>query len=346
MAGMAVPGTSPGAFLTNCINTPGWFGSRPAIRPCRAKPCRDGPSPPRGHGTSGKVWQATQPFSVTSRKPLAALASPSVGVRSGGPSQATRPKQASNSQAPDLPLGELPNLGLNDDLDPMRKHLSRHTRRPANVGNLLLALSATVLTTACTDRMATSEDRFGRSGELVAMSGGEGGARYACATCHGVRGEGNGFDAPRLAGLPAGYLQKQMEDFAAGLRPHAAMRDVARFLDSHERVQVANHYAAMPPQALAPATAETIDAATPALYARTCQQCHGVDGVGTVNGPPLNAQPAFYLTQQLQDWQVAKRRNDGDHVMLKVAQELKAGEVRQLSLYLARIPPRPASPDR
>ena len=203
-----------------------------------------------------------------------------------------------------------------------------------------------VLTTACTDRMTSSEDRWSRGGELIAMSGGEGGARYACMTCHGARGEGNGFDAPRLAGLPAGYLQKQMEDYATGLRPHEVMRDVARFLDSHERVRVANHYAALPPQALLPANEETIAAATPGLYAAACQQCHGVDGVGTANGPPLNAQPALYLTQQLQDWQVSKRRNDGNHVMLKVAQQLKPEEVRHLSLYLAGIPPRPASPVR
>lgn len=228
----------------------------------------------------------------------------------------------------------------------MRKHPSLHEHGPANFGGLLLALCAMGLTTACTDRMDSSDDRFSRSGELIAMSGGEGGARYACGTCHGVRGEGNGFDAPRLAGLPAGYLQKQMEDYATGLRPHEVMRDVARFLDSHERVRVANHYAALPPQALSPVTDETIAAATQGLYARACQQCHGVDGVGTANGPPLNAQPAFYLTQQLQDWQVSKRRNDGNHVMLKVAQELKPEEVRQLSLYLAGIPPRPASPVR
>lgn len=235
---------------------------------------------------------------------------------------------------------------MNDDLDSMRKHPSLHEHRPSNVGGLLLALCALGLTTACTDRMDSSEDRFSRGGQLIAMSGGEGGARYACATCHGVRGEGNGFDAPRLAGLPAGYLQKQMEDYATGLRPHEVMRDVARFLDSHERVRVANHYAALPPQALPPATNETIAAATPGLYASTCQQCHGVDGVGTASGPPLNAQPAFYLTQQLQDWQLSKRRNDGNHVMLKVAQQLDAGQVSQLSLYLAGIPPRQAHPDR
>ena len=214
----------------------------------------------------------------------------------------------------------------------------------------MLALCAAVLTTACSDRMNITEDRFSASGELIAMSGGEGGARYACASCHGARGEGNGFDAPRLAGLPAGYLQKQMEDYAMGLRPHEVMRDAARFLDSHERVRVANHFAALPPQDFPsetqPATDEAIAAATPGLYAGACQQCHGVEGVGTVNGPPLNAQPAFYLTQQLQDWQVSKRRNDGNHVMLKVAQQLKPAEVRQLSLYLAQIPLRPASPAR
>ena len=208
-----------------------------------------------------------------------------------------------------------------------------------------------VLTTACTDRMTSSDDRWGQSGELIAMSGGEGGARYACMTCHGVRGEGNGFDAPRLAGLPAGYLQKQMEDHAAGLRPHEVMRDVARFLDSHERARVANHYAALPPQALPPATQETVASTTPGLYASACQKCHGVEGIGTANGPPLNAQPALYLAQQLQDWQVSKRRNDGSHVMLKVVQQLKPEEVRQLSLYLAQIhlaqiQSRPAPADR
>ena len=224
----------------------------------------------------------------------------------------------------------------------MRHQPSLHKHRPGNFGGLLLALFATVLSTACTDRMISSDDRWSAGGELIAMSGGEGGARYACVTCHGARGEGNGFDAPRLAGLPAGYLQKQMEDYATGLRAHEVMRDAARFLDSHERVRVANHYAALPPQAFRletqPATDEAIAAATPGLYARACQQCHGVEGIGTVNGPPLNAQPAFYLTQQLQDWQVSKRRNDGNHVMLKVAQQLKPDEVRQLSLYLARIP--------
>jgi cytochrome c553 len=234
-----------------------------------------------------------------------------------------------------------PSGSVCDDSLSMRRQpsLFQH-RNPLLFGRMLVFIAA-VLVSACTDRMNSSDDRWGRSGELIAVSGGEGGARYACVTCHGASGEGNGFDAPRLAGLPTGYLQKQMEDYAAGLRPHEVMRDVARFLDSDERVRVALFYAALPPQALRPANQEPLVSTTEALYVDACGQCHGSEGVGTANGPPLNAQPAFYLAQQLQDWQVSKRRNDGNHVMLKAAQQLKPDEVIQLSLYLARIPTPP-----
>ena len=102
------------------------------------------------------------------------------------------------------------------------------SRLPAR---LFAVLTLVMSAAGCTDRMAPSNDRFGRSGELIAMSGGEGGARYACVTCHGARGEGNGFDAPRLAGLPAGYLQKQMEDYRGRLartRGHARRGSLSR----------------------------------------------------------------------------------------------------------------------
>lgn len=205
---------------------------------------------------------------------------------------------------------------------------------------------------SCTDRMQPSNDRWGRTGELIAQSGGEGGARYACVTCHGTRGEGNGYDAPRLAGLPAGYLQKQMQDYAANLRPHVVMRDVAGFLDSDERVKVSAYYAAMSPAAFPPATLQPAPPWAETLY-RTgdpqrglaaCAGCHGEAGAGAAGGPPLRGQPAFYLARQLRDWQAGKRRNDGGNVMLLPAQKMTEAEAQAVSLYLAQLPPRPRSP--
>jgi cytochrome c553 len=52
--------------------------------------------------------------------------------------------------------------------------------------HLPLLLILMLLGTACTDRMSPGDDRRGGRGELIAMSGGEGGARYACVTCHGA----------------------------------------------------------------------------------------------------------------------------------------------------------------
>ena len=44
-------------------------------------------------------------------------------------------------------------------------------------------------------------------------------AAAACASCHGVDGEGNGeIGLPALASLPRGYFVKQIEDFKAGKR--------------------------------------------------------------------------------------------------------------------------------
>ena len=217
-----------------------------------------------------------------------------------------------------------------------------------------ILLVAGLASAGCTDRLQPSDSDWGRTGELIAQSGGEGGARYACVTCHGVRGEGNGYDAPRLAGLPAGYLQKQMEDYAQDLRPHEVMRDVAGFLDSDERVLVSLYYSAMPAAALPPATVRPAPPAAESLYLHgdaerglaSCASCHGGLGEGAAGGPPLAGQPAFYLVRQLRDWQQGKRRNDGGNQMLVAAQRLTEAEIQAVSLYLAQRPPALPPPAR
>jgi cytochrome c553 len=47
----------------------------------------------------------------------------------------------------------------------------------------------------------------------------------ACTACHGVHGEGTPGSGyfPRLAGKPAAYLARQMQDFQNGLRKYAPL---------------------------------------------------------------------------------------------------------------------------
>lgn len=68
-----------------------------------------------------------------------------------------------------------------------------------------------------------------------------------CITCHGADGAGQaamGF--PRLAGLNAAYLLKQLDSFAGGARSNPIMTPVAIALSSGERQALAGYYSQLP----------------------------------------------------------------------------------------------------
>src|ERR1700750_973957 len=67
----------------------------------------------------------------------------------------------------------------------------------------------------------------------------------ACTSCHGEHGEGgdNGFN-PRLAGKPAGYLHRQMQDFQRGLRHYPFMEYTVGPLTDEYMREIAEYFAA------------------------------------------------------------------------------------------------------
>lgn len=65
--------------------------------------------------------------------------------------------------------------------------------------------------------------------------GGANPAAMACTGCHGPDGKGiaaAGF--PRLAGLPAAYLSKQLHDWRSGSRKQPVMEPLAKALSEDE----------------------------------------------------------------------------------------------------------------
>lgn len=181
-----------------------------------------------------------------------------------------------------------------------------------------------------------------RTGEGVAMSGGDGGAKNACFTCHGLDGAGDGVSVPRLAGLEVGYLQKQMEDYASDLRHDAVMTPIARRLDQRQRRAVAGFYAAMPaPSSSRPASPP------PPIWMRgdasrgvaACAACHGAGGLGVGPGnPALAGQPAAYMMDQIDRWREGARRNDPRSVMAQAVAGLTDAEVAAIGRWLERQP--------
>lgn len=205
-----------------------------------------------------------------------------------------------------------------------------------------------VLAAACSPVDRRGVDRFSETGRVIAMSGGDGGAANACFLCHGLDGMGDGVAAPRLAGLDAGYLQKQLDDYAEQRRADPVMSEVARWLDDEDRRAVAAYYAGL----LASAT--TTAAPPPPIYltgapergVTACAECHGAQGQGIGAGnPALAGQPAAYTLDQLRRWKTGERRNDPRRVMADAVKGLSEPEMAAIAAWLetAPIAPAPAS---
>lgn len=129
-----------------------------------------------------------------------------------------------------------------------------------------------------------------------------------CATCHGIKGEGNeALFAPKLNGQHIGYLKKQIEAFQKGWRGKdskdvhgvvmaAAIKDLAQ-----EKIDAALTYL------------ESIKSIEPgkrvfgdrwrgeSLYERGCAICHGEKGEGSIqyNMARLDMQHGWYLSKQI-----------------------------------------------
>ena len=71
----------------------------------------------------------------------------------------------------------------------------------------------------------------------------------ACASCHGLRGEGVGPGNPPLAGQPAAYLSEQLDRWRASERrndPEGVMLRISRLLSERESAALAAYAAALP----------------------------------------------------------------------------------------------------
>lgn len=211
---------------------------------------------------------------------------------------------------------------------------------------VILAIAAAA---ACSPVNQRAEDVFSADGQIIAMSGGDGGPANACFSCHGLDGGGDGVSVPRLAGLDAGYLQKQLGDYAASLRADPVMTPVAKWLDDGDQRAVAAWYAALPPprptRPAGPASAVYLNGA-PERGVTACASCHGAGGQGLGAGnPAIAGQPAAYTLDQLRRWKRGERRNDPRGVMARAVAGLTDAEMRTIAAWLETAPnaPPPAS---
>lgn len=176
---------------------------------------------------------------------------------------------------------------------------------------------------------------------------GNGKGAAPCMACHGVDGGGMAASGyPRLAGLDAAYLQRQLDDFANGTRANPVMQPNASALSEDERAAMAKFYGALPVPTLAATATPTATSgerlATRGDWRRdlpACVQCHAPGGVGVgANFPPLAGQGAVYIAAQLRAWRAGTRHNDPLALMQHVAKQLTPQEIDAVAGWFAAQP--------
>ncbi len=185
-------------------------------------------------------------------------------------------------------------------------------------------------------------------GKRIYTDGGEAPGASACMTCHGADGMGMaaaGF--PRLAGLSATYLIKQIDDFRSGARANPVMQPIAAALTDEEAKAVSERLAAMAgPKVSRIGRVEKARGLGQMLALRgdwdrnipECVACHGPGGVGVGDSfPPLAGQPAGYLEAQLDAWRHGTRKNDPNDLMGHIARSMSDSEIRAVSEYFAGL---------
>jgi thiosulfate dehydrogenase len=185
----------------------------------------------------------------------------------------------------------------------------------------------------------------------------------ACATCHGVHGEGgSGGVYPRLAGLPVAYIETQLKAFRDGGRSSPLMSPMVTGLTDADISAVATYLERQQPPFLAPPKAEQsqlIHGQSLVTLGRwdkgvpSCTSCHGavLQGVGPAM-PSLVGQSWQYLSAQLQAYQQGQRPPGPLGLMGPIARGMSSQDIEDVALYIASLRPgsrpeipRPATPE-
>jgi len=184
-----------------------------------------------------------------------------------------------------------------------------------------------------------------------------------CAGCHGEYGQGSiDGEYPRLAGLSAEYLARQLRAFKQRRRVNIPMLPYTndRELPEEDLVSVAAYLAAIElPTKLPPINEAEFDAlerlqaskkvvniatypgdvaAGRAFYRKECASCHGQDGYGddSKHIPPLAGQYSRYLLKQVEDIRTGERFHD-DPDDAGIFREYADDEIAALLAYLATL---------
>ena len=170
-----------------------------------------------------------------------------------------------------------------------------------------------------------------------------------CASCHGSDGEGNQkLGAPRLAGQPGWYIERQLRNWRDGIRgTHSEdiygmqMRPMAMTLVKDADLRRVVKFITTLRGAPSEPTIQGDTDAGKIAYA-TCTACHGAQGEGNraLNSPKIAGLPDWYIARQLKSFKKGIRgtheKDTYGQQMRPMAQSLPHDEaINNVAAYVA-----------
>ncbi len=185
-----------------------------------------------------------------------------------------------------------------------------------------------------------------------------------CAGCHGEFGQGGKQgEYPRIAGMPAAFIAKQLELFRARKRPNLAMVEFVdeRQMPDEDIFNVSQYLSKIKLKTRLPAVDETAPdfnayqrlleskklmqiARAPGnlengwkLYKKECASCHGRDGYGDNKKavPLLAGQYTNYLWRQVEKLRQRVRIHDEDEPDEELLAEFTDEEITDIFAWLS-----------
>jgi cytochrome c553 len=174
-------------------------------------------------------------------------------------------------------------------------------------------------------------------------------AQQVCSNCHGVDGNSESPNFPRLAGQTEDYLVEQLKSFRSKGRVDPAgfiyMWGLSQKLTDEQIKGLASYFGGQKPapivhrsgRAELVAEGKTIfEGGVAAKNVPPCAVCHGPQGHGNGQFPRLASQHANYLVKQLSAFQRAAVRPDGG-VMKNISHDLSPQEIMAVASYAESI---------
>lgn len=166
-----------------------------------------------------------------------------------------------------------------------------------------------------------------------------------CAACHGADGNSTNPTYPKLAGLPAAYINKQLTNFKSGERKNPTMSAMAAPLSPDDMLNLAAYFSEKTPKpgaakdaALAEEGKKLFKGGNEATGVPACAACHGPAGAGIpAEFPRLAGQHSEYIMTQLKAFRAGERANDGAKMMRMIAGKLSDQEIKAVAEYIAGL---------